>query len=171
MFPNPQPFLAMYYRGDDDDCRAYLREWREAAEELKAELGEATVMNRLVAVDCNRRDSTELCRDFRWHRCPMLKWFERVTPHKAPHHVIREVLEADGYTRTKEGIKRFVHDHKDLMQPPDADDDSDEAALHDLGEGEEINLDAIREDDFDEDDDDGVDEYVLVPGKHARSEL
>ena len=119
-----------------------------------------------------RRDSAELCRDFHWHRCPMLKWFERVTPHKLPHHFIREVLEADGYTRTKEGIKRFVHDHKDLMQPPDADDDSDEAALYDLGEGEEINLDAIREDDFDEDDEDGVDEYVLVPGKlTARSEL
>ena len=152
-----RPFLAMYYAHNLDDCRAFLREWRDAVEELERELGEATVENRLVAVDCNRADSQNLCKDFRWHRCPSLKWFEKVTPHKAPHHFIHEVLEADGYSRTKEGIKRFVHDHKGLLAPPDPDDDSNEAAMYDLGEDEEINLDAMHEDDFDE----GVEEDEL----------
>ena len=148
-----RPFLAMYYRHNDDACRAFLREWRDAVHELTEELGKDTIDNRLVAIDCNRIDSEELCKGVRFHRCPTLKWFEEITPHKAPRHFIKEVLEADGYTRTKEGVKRFVHDHKGLMRPPDRDDDSNEAAMYDPVEGEEINLDAIREEDAAEDSD------------------
>ena len=41
--------------------------------------------------------------------------------------------------------------------PAGVDDDSNEAAMYDLGEDEEINLDAMHEDDFDE----GVEEDEL----------
>jgi len=150
-----RPFLALYYASNIDECRAFLNEWRDAVVELDQEFGAATVLNRLVAIDCNRQDSQELCKDFNWHRCPTLKSFEVITPHKAPHHFIREMLEGDGYTRTKEGIIRFVHDHPGLMRKPDSDDDSVQASMYDLGEDEELNLDAMREEEFDDEEEDG----------------
>ena len=147
-----RPFLAMFYRHNDDECLAFLHEWGDAVTELKQELGKATIDNRLVAVDCGRGDSKELCKNFRSHRCPSLTLYEEVTPHKAPHHFIREVYAAQlgGLGYTKEGVKHFVHEHKELFRPPDEDDDSDEAAMVDLRDGEELNLDAMREDDFEE---------------------